>query len=87
MLQGPPHENLRDIFIILARDLLQDRIVELSADKRAVCLHEYAVCAAVLDNRPLLAERVHLDLVHSGRVEARLADLFEVLDTAGCKDL
>ena len=86
VLQRPPHENLRDILIILARNLLQDRIVELSADKRAVRLHEYAVRAAVLNDRPLLAERVHLDLVHGGRVEARLADLFEVLDSADCKD-
>ena len=82
MLQRPPHEDLRNVLLILSRDLLQNRVVKLSANKRAVRLHEYAMLATVLDNRPLLAEWMHLDLVHGGRGEARVANLFKVFDPA-----
>ena len=62
MLQRPPHQHLRDFLVVLARDFLQDGVVEFAADERAERLHEDAVFSAILNDRPLLAERVKLHL-------------------------
>lgn len=82
MLQRPAHQDLCDILVVPACDVLQDMVVELSADERAVRLHKYAMLAAVFDDWPLLAEWVHLYLVDGGHIEACTAKLFKVFDPA-----
>ena len=69
---------------MLARDLLQDGIVELAADERAERLYEDTMLPAIFNDRSLLTERVQLDLVHGRGHQTCFADLFEVLDATEC---
>ena len=82
-LEGPPNEDLCDVLVVLARYFLQHGVVELAADEWAIGLDEDSVLSAVLNDLLLLAERVQLDLVGRWYLQTRLADLFEVLYSAG----
>ena len=82
-LEGPPNEDLCDVLVVLACSFLQDGVVELAADEWAIGLDEDSVLSAVLNDLLLLAERVQLDLVDRWYLQTRLADLFEVLYSAG----
>lgn len=82
MLQRPPNQQLSRRALVLARQLLDHRVLHLqSADQRCVRLNEDVVLGARVADVDARVEGMHFDLVDGGRdAWVRVHELADVLD-------